>query len=130
MAVCNHCLHCQDQNNRLDRDGISKSESGDLGLTPFPGARRGPAGHLLRPGLPLCFPSNPGAQSGVEIHSTGDGLGLDVDHLSSATPPPVMPIPLSSSESVLFHWSERPILLVEGERRRWAESSRPRGERA
>ncbi|CAN0554768.1 unnamed protein product [Rangifer tarandus platyrhynchus] len=64
----------KDQSNRLDRDGTSKSESGDLGLTPFPGARRGPAGRLLRPGLPLCFPSNPGAQSGVEIHSTGDGL--------------------------------------------------------
>ena len=57
-------------------------------------------------------------------------LGLDLDHLSSATPPPVMPTSLSSSESVLFHWFERPILLVEGERRRWAESSRPRGERA
>lgn len=57
-------------------------------------------------------------------------LGLDLDHLSPVTPPPVMPTPLSSSESVLFHWFERPILLVEGEKRRWAESSRPRGERA
>lgn len=57
-------------------------------------------------------------------------LGLDLDHLSPATTPPVMPTPLASSESVLFHWSERPILLVEGERRRWAESSRLRGERA
>ena len=39
-------------------------------------------------------------------------LGLDLDHLSPATTPPVMPTPLASSESVLFHWSERPILLL------------------